>query len=73
MGDASRVQLVTRVGLAPAALREAAQELDADLVVMAWHRNLARGHGRLVREMLAEASVPVVLLPRNRSTVTISA
>lgn len=73
VGDASRVQLVTRVGLAPAALREAAQELDADLVVMAWHRNLARGHGRLVREMLAEASVPVVLLPRNRSTVTISA
>jgi nucleotide-binding universal stress UspA family protein len=64
--DLSRVQLETRVGEAPAALRDAARDLDADLVVMAWNRNLAGGHGRLVREMLAEASVPVVLLPRRR-------
>lgn len=64
VSDVSRVQLETRVGLAPAALREAVLELDADLVVMAWHRNLSKGHGRLVREMLAEASVPIALLPR---------
>jgi nucleotide-binding universal stress UspA family protein len=64
--DVSRVRLETRVGEAPAALRDAVRDLDADLVVMAWNRNLAGGHGRLVREMLAEASVPVVLLPRSR-------
>jgi nucleotide-binding universal stress UspA family protein len=64
--DLSRVRLETRVGDAPGALRDAVRELDVDLVVMAWHRDLSEGHGRLVREMLAEASVPVVLLPRSR-------
>lgn len=65
--DTSRVQFEMRVGTAPAALSEAVRDLDADLVVMAWHRNLSGGHGRLVREMLAESSVPVVLLPRNNA------
>jgi nucleotide-binding universal stress UspA family protein len=64
--DASRVRLETRVGDAPRALRAAVDELDVDLVVLAWHRDLSGGHGRLVREMLGEATVPVVLLPRQR-------
>jgi nucleotide-binding universal stress UspA family protein len=63
VADPSRVRLETRVGDAPVALSEAASELDADLVVMAWHRDLSKGHGRLVREMLARASVPVALFP----------
>jgi nucleotide-binding universal stress UspA family protein len=62
--DTSRLRLETRVGDAPRALRDAVGELDADLVVLAWHRDLSGGHGRLVREMLGEATVPVVLLPR---------
>jgi nucleotide-binding universal stress UspA family protein len=66
VSDPSRVDLETRVGDAPRALREAVEELDIDLVVLAWHRDLSRGHGRLVREMLAEATVPIVLLPRRR-------
>jgi len=66
VSDPSRVHLETRVGDAPHMLREAVHELDIDLVVLAWHRDLSRGHGRLVREMLAEATVPIVLLPRRR-------
>lgn len=69
--DPTRVQLETRVGLAPAELREAVRELDADLVVMAWHRDLSKGRARLVREMLAETSVPLVLLPRDPSTASV--
>jgi nucleotide-binding universal stress UspA family protein len=57
------VQLEVRVGDAGRSLRETATELDVDLVVIAWHRDLSRGHGRLVRTMLAEADRPVVLFP----------
>lgn len=70
--DPSRVRFEVRVGEAPAALSEAARELDADLVVLAWHRNLSSGHGRMVRELLAGTRVPLVLLPAagNRTLVT---
>ena len=61
--DPTRIRLETRVGQAPAALHEAARELDVDIVVIAWHCDLAHGHGRLVREMLASASIPLALLP----------
>ena len=57
------VKLELRAGDAPRALRAAAQELDADLVILAWHRNLGQGHGRLVRMMLAESEVPLLLMP----------
>jgi nucleotide-binding universal stress UspA family protein len=66
VGDPSQIHLETRVGDASRVLRDAVEELDIDLVVLAWHRDLSRGHGRLVREMLAEATVPIVLLPRAR-------
>ena len=61
--DPSRIRFEMRVGEPASALRDTADELDVDLVVMAWHRNLTGGHGRLVHEMLANASVPVALLP----------
>ena len=63
LADPSSVRLELRVGNAPDALREAARDLDVDLVVMAWHRDLSEGHGRLVHEMLTGATVPVVLFP----------
>jgi len=59
------VQLEVRVGDAGRSLCETATELDVDLVVIAWHRNLSRGHGRLVRTMLAETDRPIVLFPIN--------
>lgn len=63
LADPSSVRLEMRVGSAPDALREAARDLDVDLVVMAWHRDLSEGHGRLVHEMLTGSTVPVVLFP----------
>jgi len=60
------VQLEVRVGDAGRSLCETATELDVDLVVIAWHRNLSRGHGRLVRTMLAETDRPIVLFPLAR-------
>jgi nucleotide-binding universal stress UspA family protein len=65
--DKSRVRFELRVGEAPDALREAVIELDADLVVLAWHRDLSRGHARMVREMVERAPVPVVLVPLERT------
>jgi len=59
----SRIRFEMRVGAAADAVRDAARELDVDLVVIAWHRDLSGGHGRLVRELLGEAAVPVLLLP----------
>jgi len=63
VADPSHVRLAMRVGDAPDELRQAARDLDADLVVMAWHRDLSEGHARLVKEMLAESTVPVALFP----------
>jgi len=63
VADASQVRFEMRIGNPPRALCDAARELEIDLVVLAWHRNLAGGHGRLVHEMLTSAAVPVALLP----------
>jgi hypothetical protein len=65
--ETSRVQFETRVGDAPEALGAAVHELDADLVVLAWHRDLSEGHGRMVRAMLAATGVPIVLIPLERT------
>jgi hypothetical protein len=60
--DAAQVRFEMRVGDAADALRDTTRELDVDLVVLAWHRDLSGGHGRLVREMLEQGLIPVVLL-----------
>jgi nucleotide-binding universal stress UspA family protein len=57
------VRVESRVGIPARAVSHAARELGADLVVLAWHRNLTGGHGRIVRGLLAEADVPVLLVP----------
>lgn len=59
--DAAKVRFEMRVGDAATALRDATRELDVDLVVLAWHRDLSGGHGRLVREMLERGSIPIAL------------
>ena len=66
LDDPSRVRFETRVGDAAETLSDATRELDADLVVLAWHRDLSEGHGRMVREALAGARVPIALLPLAR-------
>jgi hypothetical protein len=66
LDDPSRVRFEMRVGDAVETLSDATRELDADLVVLAWHRDLSEGHGRMVREALAGARVPIALLPLAR-------
>lgn len=60
--DPSHIRFETRVGDAAAALRDATRELDVDLVVLAWHRDLSSGHGRVVREMITSGRIPVALV-----------
>ncbi len=61
----SRVRVETRIGDPADVVCDAVRELNVDLVVLAWHRDLSGGHGRLVREVLARGSVPVVLFGRD--------
>jgi nucleotide-binding universal stress UspA family protein len=66
LDDPSRIRFEMRVGDAAETLSDATRELDADLVVLAWHRDLSEGHGRMVREALTGARVPIALLPLAR-------
>jgi len=61
-----RVRLEVRVGDAVDVFAGAGHDLDADLVMLAWHCDLSGGHGRVVRRVLESSTVPVVLLPVDR-------
>jgi nucleotide-binding universal stress UspA family protein len=57
------VRLELRVGDPALEVSSAVRDLDVDLVVLAWHRDLSPGRARLVRRVLETTSVPVLLLP----------
>ena len=57
------VELITRVGRTEDLIPAVAEEHDTDLILLGWSRVLTRGRARVVRAVLAESSVPVVLLP----------
>jgi hypothetical protein len=38
-------------------------EIDADLILLGWARDLSPGHAAVVRRVLEEAAVPLVLVP----------
>jgi hypothetical protein len=59
---AASVHLDIRVGDPAVQVSEAVRDLDADLVVLAWHREFSEGHARIVRRVLETAHVPLVLL-----------
>jgi nucleotide-binding universal stress UspA family protein len=61
--SAHDVRVEARVGMPPRAVHQAVRDLDADLVMVAWHRNLGAGHGRIVRGLLTDSDVPVLLVP----------
>ena len=42
---------------------EAARSEPTDLIVLAWRRKLAGGHGQVVVDALVHAGVPVLLVP----------
>lgn len=59
--DGREVEL--RVGGAPDRLLKAANELDADLVALAWRQVLAPGRAAVVQHEVANSSLPVMLVP----------
>jgi len=59
---AAKVHLDIRVGDPAVRVSEAVRDLEADLVVLAWHRRFSEGHARIVRSVLESAHVPLILL-----------
>jgi nucleotide-binding universal stress UspA family protein len=56
-------RLLTRIGKVPAAVLQAALDEGADMILLSWGQKLSRTHGRVVRDVLNQASVPVVVIP----------
>ncbi len=62
-GDRATVKLETRVGRAAEEVRSVAHDVDADVVAVAWEQDLTAERGELIAALLADAELPVVLLP----------
>jgi nucleotide-binding universal stress UspA family protein len=56
-------EIQLRAGDPPEKLLDAAKQLDADIVALAWNQALAPGHAAVVRNAVAEGDLPVVLIP----------
>jgi nucleotide-binding universal stress UspA family protein len=61
--ELGEVRLETRIGRADEQIVAAAAELDVDLVAFGWARELAHGRAPIVRAALAEARLPLFLIP----------
>lgn len=57
------VEIIRRVGVAAEQVGAVAAEVQADLIVLGWRRNLSPGRAQVVRETLAHSRVPVMLVP----------
>ena len=58
-----RVRLETRVGRPDQLILPVAQEMDCDLIVLAWAQELAPGRANIVRETLRGGRIPIMLVP----------
>lgn len=56
-------RIVLHAGVVADRVREVAEEHDADMVVLSWSQDTTEGRARVVRDVLATASLPVLLLP----------
>lgn len=61
--DTTDVALELRVGNAAEALRDIAQEVDADVIAMGWKQQLSPSRSQVVSTLVAESNVPLVLVP----------
>jgi nucleotide-binding universal stress UspA family protein len=57
------VRLETRVGPPEQQILPVAQEMECDLIVLAWAQELAPGRASIVRETLRHGKIPVLLVP----------
>ena len=55
--------LETRVGRAADVVREVARDIEADMVALGWKQDLAPGRAQVVSALLADADVPIALVP----------
>jgi nucleotide-binding universal stress UspA family protein len=56
-------EIVQHVGAAADRVVPTAHDVDADLIVLAWNQDLTAGRARVIRETLAQSSIPVLLVP----------
>jgi nucleotide-binding universal stress UspA family protein len=61
--EAHKTTLEMRVGRAADVVRAIARDVHADMVALGWKQNLAPGRAAVVSALLADADVPIVLLP----------
>lgn len=59
----AEIDIALRAGEPPGRLLDAAQELGADLVVLAWNQDLGPGRAAVVRRLVAGGDIPVLLVP----------
>jgi nucleotide-binding universal stress UspA family protein len=57
------VRFETRVGHPDQHILPVAQELDCDLIALAWAQELEQGRARIVRETLRRGRIPIMLVP----------
>jgi Universal stress protein family. len=63
--SATEATLELRVGEPREHVLDILRQSGCDLVALGWSQDLARGRAAIVRQMLAEAPVPVLLVPAN--------
>ena len=56
-------RIIQHVGAAADRVVQTADDVDADLIVLSWNQDFDVGRARVVRETLAQSSIPIVLLP----------
>lgn len=56
-------KIIQHVGAASDRVVPTAHDVDADLIVLAWNQDLTAGRARVIRETLAQSSIPVLLVP----------
>jgi nucleotide-binding universal stress UspA family protein len=57
------VRFETRVGHPDQLILPVAQEMECDLIALAWAQELAPGRARIVRETLRRGRIPILLVP----------
>lgn len=62
-GVATSEPVVLRLGRPAETVLDVVRQVHPDALVLGWHRRLDDGHAEVVRRALAEAGVPVVLVP----------
>lgn len=66
----AEIDIALRAGEPPGRLLDAAQELGADLVVLAWNQDLGPGRAAVVRRLVAGGDIPVLLVPAPSGVVS---